>query len=674
MTDPATATPLWFEDLRPGSETPGFLEKGQRHSLIFVKRPSTRLLVTFDNLSNVNDADPLREPWAYKFARESGLSHLGVMAHVSDWYRDAGLIERFERLVRDGFFDGYDRVVFAGVSMGGYAAIAFGSLVKDAHVIAINPQTTLDEALVPWETRYENGRRQDWTLPLGDAAALTGGLGRLNVFYDPYHALDQKHIDRLQGENIQVFKCWHSSHKTAVFLRKIEALKPVMTHCIFDELTAPVFYRLYRGRRDLPWYRGAVSAYFAQSGREEMAERFTDAFRSRLRKKAKAEAREKSAKAEKTGRPAQPELRPEVVSEPAIKGQPAHNTKIIAPKARPNASPTPSTRTAPGKRLIVTTMKNEGPFMLEWIAYNRSIGFTDFLIYTNDCADGTDRIADRLQELGLAQHRDNPFRKGGSPQRTALKRAQKEPLYQEAEWLTCADCDEFLNIRVGDGRLDDLFAAVGEADAISICWKLFGNSGHVKYTEDFVTERFDRCLGEDEYPNFRARGMKTLARNNERFAKLRIHRPAFQLDRGDVAWVDGGGRPMPSLYLDQGWKAHETFTHDYARLHHYAVRSVESFLVKRDRGRTNHVNDDQGVSYWATMNFNTERDTSIHARLPGLRKEFDALMQDPELARLHRVACTWHRGKIGDLLSREGWPEFRDQITPLNAAPTLAQG
>jgi len=608
---PAPATPLWFDDLRPGHEGLGFLEKNLRHSLMFIKRPSTRLLVTFDNLSNVNDAAPLREPWAYKFARDNGLSHLGVMAHVSDWYRDADLIRRFERLVQKGFFDGYDRVTFAGVSMGGYAAMAFGSLVEGSHVIAINPQTTLDEGLVPWETRYENGRRQDWTLPLGDAAALTGKLGRLNVFYDPYHELDQKHLDRLSGDNIRIFKCWFSSHKTAVFLRKIDALKAVMQHCIFDELTEPVFYKLYRGRRDLPWYRGALSAYFTESGRPEIADRFTTVFRARIRKKAKKEARQQEqAKAQietTTEAPAlvaQPALAPqfrappEQVAEAKIKGQPEHSTKIIAPKNAGKKAPATIKAAEMGKRLIVTTMKNEGPFMLEWVAYNRAIGFTDFLIYTNDCDDGTDKIADRLQELGLAQHRDNPFKPGGSPQRTALKRAQREPLYQEADWLICADCDEFLNIRVGKGRLDDLFAAVGDADAISVCWKLFGNSGHVNYSEDFIIERFDRCVGEDEYPNFRARGMKTLVRNNERFFKLRIHRPAIHLDQGDVAWVDGGGKPMPSLYLDQGWKAHGEFTNDFARLHHYAVRSVESFLVKRDRGRTNHVNDDQGVSYW----------------------------------------------------------------------------
>jgi hypothetical protein len=189
-----------------------------------------------------------------------------------------------------------------------------------------------------------------------------------------------------------------------------------------------------------------------------------------------------------------------------------------------------------------------------------------------------------------------------------------------------------------------------------------------------VTSQFDRACGELEFPNYRALGMKTLVRNNDRFEKLRIHRPAFHLDRGDVAWVDGGGKPMPDLYLDQGWKAYDGFAHDYARLHHYAVRSVDSFLVKRDRGRTNHVGDDQGVTYWSNMNYNSDADTSIHARLPGLRKEMEKLLKDPELARLHKDAIDWHRAKIEELRKRDGWDAFRDQIKGINAAPELQEG
>ncbi|MFN4129742.1 MAG: glycosyltransferase family 2 protein, partial [Paracoccaceae bacterium] len=70
---------------------------------------------------------------------------------------------------------------------------------------------------------------------------------------------------------------------------------------------------------------------------------------------------------------------------------------------KPVRAPTSSPRAAPraaslaGRTAIVTTMKNEGPFILEWIAYHRAIGVDDFLIYTNDCTDGTDTMLDLLQ-------------------------------------------------------------------------------------------------------------------------------------------------------------------------------------------------------------------------------------------------------------------------------------
>ncbi|MFX0546107.1 glycosyltransferase family 2 protein [Roseovarius sp. S1116L3] len=679
--DDAPDTPRWLDDLRPGAEGEGFFEKNLRHSLMFVKRPSDRLLVTFDNLSNVNDESVLREPWAYKFAADSGFSHLGVMAHVSDWYRDEGLIRRFEALAAEGFFEGYERVVFAGVSMGGYASLAFSSLVPGAHVVAINPQSTLDPDLVPWETRYENGQRQDWTLPLGDGAALTQGAGRINVFYDPYFELDRQHIERLHGDNIRIFNCWFSKHKTAVFLRKIGALKPVMTRCIMDELTEAGFYDLYRARRDLPWYRGAISNHFREKGREALADVFDKAFRRRLRRaKRRAEAvpEAPAIKAPVTGPAPQSGPAPDAEAHLRVGGQ----SKIKRAKIPTDGSmarirmPEKAGKKAPAKGLglksvLVTTMKNEGPFMLEWVAYNRMIGFTDCLIYTNDCDDGTDLIAQRLEALGLATHRENPLREGISPQRTALRDSARQDVVKEADWLLCADCDEFLNIRVGKGRLDDLYAAVGDADGISVCWKLFGNSGRVEYSEDLVIDQFDRGLGETEYPNFRSLGMKTLTRQNERFAKLRVHRPMFHLDRGDIAWVDGGGKPMPEDYLVSGWKAYGGFSHDYVRLHHYAVRSVDSFLVKRDRGRTNHVDDDQGIDYWSNMNFNTQVDPSLHARLPALRKELARMFKDPELADLHKNAVAWHRAKIAELRQREDWNGFRDTITAINAAPEL---
>ena len=48
------------------------------------------------------------------------------------------------------------------------------------------------------------------------------------------------------------------------------------------------------------------------------------------------------------------------------------------------------------KITAVTTQKNEGAFLLEWIAYHKSIGFTDIVILSNDCEDGSDEMLDHL--------------------------------------------------------------------------------------------------------------------------------------------------------------------------------------------------------------------------------------------------------------------------------------
>ena len=650
------ALPRWLDELRPGGAGEGFIEKHLRHSLMFINRPVRRLLVTFDNLSNVGDTSIEREPWAFKFAQDANISHLGIMAHVSDWYRDPVLIERMQALAKDGFFDGYDRVVFAGVSMGGFASIAFGSLVPGAHAVAINPQSTLDENLVPWETRYENGRRQDWTLPLSDAAALTKGFERVNIFYDPYHDLDQAHVDRFTGDNIHIFNCRYSNHKTAVFLRKIDALKPVMHQAIFGELTEQEFYQLYRGRRGLPWFRGALAAYFEGKGQSERAERVTTLFRQRRRRVQKEQAEDASAGLEWGEEPDAPDAPAQALLSQAK----APEQTVSAPVVRPQGSRKNDRRT------IVTTMKNEGPFMLEWVAYHRAIGFTDLLIYTNHCDDGTDKIGMRLQELGVAQHVDNQFKKGASPQRVALRRARREPIYDQTDWIICSDCDEFLNVRAGDGTLDALFDAVGGADAISLCWKIFGCGDKVAYEDRFVTEQFTWGAQEDFRGKYKAIGLKTLFRPSDAIAKFGVHRPKFAGRPDGFVWTDGGGQPMPDKYFEAGWSAWPGFQHDHARLHHYAVRSVDSFLVKRDRGRTNHIDRDQGVSYWADLNLNMEQDHSLVPTVARTRKLYDELLGDPELARLHAEACDWHRTKIATLKGHQEWADLHKILQTIN--------
>ena len=112
----------------------------------------------------------------------------------------------------------------------------------------------------------------------------------------------------------------------------------------------------------------------------------------------------------------------------------------------------------------VTCVKNEGPFLLEWVAFHRLIGVTDFLIYSNDCDDGTEPLLDALAPWGVV-HLPNPAR-GRSYQMEALRHAARQEVVRGADWVWIADVDEFLNIHAPGHDIAALIAACGDVMAI----------------------------------------------------------------------------------------------------------------------------------------------------------------------------------------------------------------
>ncbi len=342
---------------------------------------------------------------------------------------------------------------------------------------------------------------------------------------------------------------------------------------------------------------------------------------------------------------------------------------------RPVRAPVSAVRTAlpdPGRTAIVTTMKNEGPFILEWLAFHRAIGVSDFLIYTNDCTDGTDAFLDLLQDKGLVQHRDNPFRAMNlKPQHAALQAAEGEDVIARAGWAICMDVDEFINIRLGDGRLPALYAAMEAAhpgaNMIALTWRLFGNADVDAFDPDVpMIAQFTRCAPEVVRKPHQAWGFKTLFRNIDLYKKLGVHRPkGLRPDLWDrVVWLNGSGARLPREMFRNGWRSTlETYGYDWVQLNHYACRSAESFLVKRDRGRVNHVDRDQGLNYWFRMNHNAVEDRSILRMLPAMLAERDRLLADPAIAAAHAACVAAHRAKIAALMARPDQAAFHAELT-----------
>ncbi|WP_188790723.1 glycosyltransferase family 2 protein [Salipiger pallidus] len=321
----------------------------------------------------------------------------------------------------------------------------------------------------------------------------------------------------------------------------------------------------------------------------------------------------------------------------------------------------------------VTCVKNEGPFLLEWVAYNRLIGVTHFLFYTNDCSDGTDALLDAMGDYGVTRL-PNPA-EGRNYQMEALKHAARHPLVTGADWVWVADVDEFLNIHAGDHTLPALIEACGDPQAVSVTFQFFANDGIETYEDRPVIEQFTHTHNPDLWCAETAIEVKTLVRRDFPLHYYGAHRP-FCRDRPRVAppvWTDGSGRPVPPKFLKAAnprrmRKFPAAGARHHATLNHYALRSLDSYIVKNDRGDVNREGRAFGDTYWRERNDSAWEDQSILRHLPALHAAL-AKMKCGPLGALHEASVAAHRARRDALLTDPAFAKMHGQLKALPPYP-----
>ena len=304
---------------------------------------------------------------------------------------------------------------------------------------------------------------------------------------------------------------------------------------------------------------------------------------------------------------------------------------------------------APGRRILFTAVRNEGPFLLEWIAYHQVIGFDTIIVASNDCDDGTDDLLQALQAAGQLTHIRHEVPVGKRPQGNAARLVNEMGLISQGDWVLWLDADEFLNVHVGEGRLDDLIAALGDHDGVLINWRIFGDGGNARFPGRFISDAFTGA----SRPGFRRNHeVKTLFRHGPRIEGMGLHgiyRPRLvpgagarflapsgaPLDGADqvtARWLDGVDSPRNCKV-----QAHEA-GHALAQINHYIVRTPEFFALKQARGRgwarraAEEENTRHTADFYEAHNRNESEDRSILRWTDAVTDRMAALSSDPLVA------------------------------------------
>lgn len=169
-------------------------------------------------------------------------------------------------------------------------------------------------------------------------------------------------------------------------------------------------------------------------------------------------------------------------------GQFASPGHVVATYLRSRVEPT-------RKCCIVTTVRNEGVYLIDWISYHKSIGIDQIFVYSNNNDDGSDVLLEALDAAGEIIWMRNSVDGGTSPQYKAYGHAfglQSDVL--NFEWALLIDLDEYLVIdksKFGNvGEFLDWQRDLG-ASSIMLTWQVVGSSGQALWHDRPVPERFD---------------------------------------------------------------------------------------------------------------------------------------------------------------------------------------
>jgi len=228
------------------------------------------------------------------------------------------------------------------------------------------------------------------------------------------------------------------------------------------------------------------------------------------------------------------------------------------------------------KAVVVSSMRDDGIYVLEWIAHYLSLGFNHIILYTNDNSDGSEELLRLLASHGVITLVESEITGTVPPEGKAYGHAiHLLHELRDFEWAMFVDSDEyFVPSKTYKQSVVNVLAAVDrrfpERPPAGICydWMWYISGMRFARTSELLVERFQHAR-----PHHLT---KSLARIQDIVSMRLDHHPE---PREGGLLVDSALQPidMESIF----WR---TPQYKGGQVNHYWCRSFEEFAVKKFRG------------------------------------------------------------------------------------------
>lgn len=231
-----------------------------------------------------------------------------------------------------------------------------------------------------------------------------------------------------------------------------------------------------------------------------------------------------------------------------------------------------------------TILKDEAPYLEEWIEFHVLVGFEHFYIYDNGSTDGTlDVLAPYIRKNIVTVIPWKNFSGKLHPQKAANAHAVAN-FADACRWMAFFDVDEFLFSPTHKTLLEPL-EKLGDQICVSVPWQNFGTNGHKTAPDGLVIENYTEKA---EFPPLPAQ--RSLLRYKTILDPTRVSAAgthAFHyVDSGPMLMNVKGTRAAPAEFEDREFAIANDF-----QLNHYFTRSEEELENKRQKGRVSSKGD-----------------------------------------------------------------------------------
>lgn len=251
------------------------------------------------------------------------------------------------------------------------------------------------------------------------------------------------------------------------------------------------------------------------------------------------------------------------------------------------------------KLSIAAIMKNEKPYLKEWIEYHRLQGVEHFYLCDND---STDQTEDYLQPYIKERIITYIAMPGKNRQLDCYENIIKT-YKQETEWLAVIDLDEFL-VPISAKNMQDFLKEFADVSEVSLHWLNYGDNGAVKRPNKTLLTEFFTSHG-----RFLNHTVKSIVRPTKVIDFKSFGANHYLQVEGES--VNENHDPvnfMLSFYPSA----------QKARINHYILKSYAEFLYKKQRGHPEGTPID--YEYYFFHNENDIKDDKTMLRfLPQLK-------------------------------------------------------